>query len=32
MFVRRKPNKRGLVSIQVIDKTSGPYPVVKTIG
>lgn len=32
MFVRRKPNKSGLVSIQVIDKTSGRYRVVKTIG
>ncbi len=32
MFVRRKPNKSGLVSIQVIDNTSGRYRVVKTIG
>lgn len=32
MFVRRKPNKSGLVSIQVIQKVSGAYHVVKTIG
>jgi hypothetical protein len=32
VLVRRKPNKSGLVSIQVIDKTSGRYRVVKTIG
>lgn len=32
MFVRQKQNKRGVVSIQVIDKSSGRYKVVKTIG
>ena len=32
MFVRRKQNKSGIVSIQVIDKSSGRYKVVKTIG
>jgi hypothetical protein len=32
MFVRKKPNRSGLVSVQVIDKTSGRYRVVKTIG
>ncbi len=32
MFVRRKQNKSGIVSIQVIDKSSGHYKVVKTIG
>lgn len=32
MFVRKKPNKSGKVSIQVIDKSSGKYKVVKTIG
>ena len=32
MFVRRKKNKSGVVSIQVIDKSSGQYRVVKTIG
>lgn len=32
MFVRRKPNKSGLVSIQVIEKRSGRYKVVKTVG
>jgi hypothetical protein len=31
MFVRRKPNLSGSVSVQVIDKSSG-YRVVKTIG
>jgi transposase len=32
MFVRKKPNKSGLVSVQVIDKSHGKYKVVKTIG
>jgi len=32
MFVRRKPNKSGLVSVQIIDKSRGRYKVVKTIG
>lgn len=32
MFVRKKPNKSGLVSVQVIDKSQGKYKVVKTIG
>lgn len=32
MFVRRKQNKSGIVSIQVIDKSSGRYKVLKTIG
>jgi transposase len=32
MFVRQKKNKSGLVSIQVIDKSSGKYKLVKTIG
>jgi transposase len=32
MFVRKKKNKSGVVSIQVIDKSSGKYKVVKTIG
>lgn len=32
VFVRRKPNKSGLVSIQVIDKSSGKYRVAVTIG
>ena len=32
MFVRRKPNKSGVVSIQVISKIHGKYSVVKTIG
>ena len=32
MFVRKKPNKSGLVSVQVIDKSHGKYRVVKTIG
>jgi transposase len=31
MFVRKKPNKSGSVSVQVIDKSDG-YRVVKTIG
>jgi transposase len=32
MFIRRKPNKSGLVSVQVIDKSSGKYKMIKTIG
>lgn len=32
MFIRKKPNKSGLVSVQVIDKSQGRYKVVKTIG
>lgn len=32
MFVRKKPNPSGIVSVQVIDKSSGKYRVVKTIG
>lgn len=32
MFVRQKKNKSGVISIQVIDKSSGRYKVLKTIG
>jgi len=32
MFIRKKPNKSGLISIQVIDKSHGNYKVIKTIG
>jgi transposase len=32
MFVRKKPNASGLVSVQVIDKSRGRYRVVKTVG
>jgi transposase len=32
MFVRRKKNQSGLVSVQVIDKSRGKYRVVKTMG
>jgi transposase len=32
MYVRKKPNKSGLISIQVIDKSLGKYKVIKTIG
>src|SRR6266853_6365593 len=32
MFVRKKPNKQGSVSVQIIDKSDGRYRVVKTIG
>lgn len=32
MFVRKKKNKSGLISIQVIDKSSGRYKLIKTIG
>ena len=32
MFVRKKKNPSGKISVQVIDKSSGKYKVVKTIG
>lgn len=32
MFVRKKTNKSGVISVQVIDKSSGKYKLVKTIG
>ncbi|WP_052323407.1 hypothetical protein [Flexithrix dorotheae] len=32
MFVRKKKNKSGLISVQVIDKSSGKYRMIKTIG
>ena len=32
MFVRKKKNKSGVVSIQVIDKSTGKYKLLKTIG
>lgn len=32
MFVRKKPNPSGLISVQVIDKSRGGYRVVKTMG
>jgi transposase len=32
MFVRKKSNKSGKISIQIIDKSKGKYQLVKTIG
>ena len=32
MFVRKKKNPSGVISIQVIDKSHGKYRVIKTIG
>ena len=32
MFVRQKQNKSGVISVQVIDKSSGKYKLKKTIG
>ena len=32
MFVRKKKNPSGVVSVQIIDKSKGAYRVVKTIG
>lgn len=32
MFVRKKKNKSGIVSIQIIDKSSGKYRLLKTVG
>lgn len=32
MYIRQKKNKSGVISVQVIDKSSGKYEVIKTIG
>lgn len=32
MYVRKKKNKSGIISVQVIDKSSGNYKVLRTIG
>ena len=32
MFLRKKPNKSGTVSVQIIDKSSGKYVVKETVG
>jgi transposase len=32
MFVRKKLNKSGIISVQIIDKSSGKYKVFRTIG
>lgn len=32
MFIRQKPNKSGVISIQIIDKSSGKYRVISTVG
>jgi hypothetical protein len=32
MFFRKKKNKSGVISVQIIDKSSGKYKLVKTIG
>ena len=32
MFIRKKSNPSGVVSVQIIDKSTGHYKVVKTIG
>lgn len=32
MFVRKKRNRSGVISIQVIDKSTGKYKLIKTIG
>ena len=32
MFVRKKRNRSGVISVQVIDKRSGKYKMIKTIG
>lgn len=32
MFIRKKRNKSGVISVQVIDKSTGKYKMVKTIG
>jgi hypothetical protein len=32
MYIRKKKNKSGVVSIQIIDKSTGTYRVLQTIG
>jgi transposase len=32
VFVRKKPNKSGVVSVQIIDKSSGKYELYRTVG
>jgi transposase len=32
MFIRKKLNKSGVVSVQIIDKSSGKYKLIKTVG
>jgi hypothetical protein len=32
MYVRKKRNESGIISVQVIDKSSGRYRVIRTIG
>lgn len=32
MFIRKKPNASGKISVQVIDKSSGRYKVIKSVG
>jgi Transposase DDE domain len=32
MFVRKKPNKNGSISVQIIDKSSGKYVLYRTVG
>ena len=32
MFIRKKKNPSGVISIQIIDKSRGKYKVIKTIG
>jgi transposase len=32
MFIRKKPNKSGVISVQIIDKSSGRYKLIKTVG
>jgi hypothetical protein len=32
MFIRKKPNKSGVISVQIIDKSTGKYRLIKTVG
>jgi hypothetical protein len=32
MFIRKKPNKNGIVSVQIIDHSSGNHKLVNTVG
>lgn len=32
MYFRKKKNRSGVVSVQIIDKSSGKYRMIKTIG
>ncbi len=32
MFIRKKKNPSGVISVQIVDKSRGKYQVIKTVG